>query len=621
MVTLVEETLGTKLATDYESLRRREHELITKLLDVLPKIDNVPEEQIVQVRDALFHADNPFLVVFVGPFSSGKSSIINAILGEELLPVGPVPTTDRIAILRWGEQSERVRTGEYDTVFHPSPLLRKISFVDTPGLESIFQKHEETTRKFLHRADVVLLVMLATQAMTAKNLDYLRIFQEYGKTVILVINQVDVLTPEEAASVRDYVIEQTQAKLGYKPQVWMMSARQALAARMADDGEVDQAALDASGVPQVEKYVDTQLGDVARLRQKLQTPLQIIQNVNQTALEALRSNQAALDQYQNIRENVEQQLAAQKRDQDRSVREMIDMINAKFTETGRRGGEAIREMFRFSNALRSFWRGLLELFGLGGVARRMRGNYVQSAFADVKAFEPIDELPSVVDKLAPRLEGKDIQDIDDLVKYSRREIDGLPDAIRSKVIGEVKPPVQYEREALQTLRPALDTIEEEAKVVETRSLERTVRNTLLYLAAWEILVLVILVFLMRSGSMFSDGQESLQLVLFFITLGAGIAGLALLPLRGRALASAYANRIDHLQARYVETIGKATEKQIDYGMQLRRDAVAPLTRLVEAQTGIQGEQLRSLQDTQQEIVKIEGELAALGKPSFLGLRG
>ncbi|MBE0689317.1 MAG: dynamin family protein, partial [Anaerolineae bacterium] len=477
MDTLVDETLGTKLATDYETLRRREHELITKLLEVLPKIDNVSEERISQVRDALFHADNPFLVVFVGPFSSGKSSIINALLGEEVLPVGPVPTTDRIAILRSGEQAERARTGEYDTVFNPSPLLRKISFVDTPGLESVFQKHEEMTRKFLHRADVVLLVMLATQAMTAKNVDYLKILQEYGKTVILVINQVDVLSDEEAENVRDYVIEQTQAKLGYKPQVWMMSARKAMAARMADDGVLDEEAWEASGVPQIEHYVDTQLGDVARMRQKLQTPLQIIQNVNQTALEALRSNQAALDQYQNIRENVEQQLAAQKRDQDRTVRETIEMSSAKFMEAGRRGGEAVREMFRFSNALRLFWRGLLELIGLGGLARRMRGDYMQAAFAEVKAFEPIDELAGVVDKLAPRLEGKDIQDIDDLVKYSRREIDALPDAIHDKVIGDVKSPVQYERAALQALRPELDTIEEEARVVETRSLERTVRNT------------------------------------------------------------------------------------------------------------------------------------------------
>ena len=97
--------VDTKLATAYESLRRREHDLITNLLDVLPKIDSLNQEGVGQVRDALFHADHPYLVVFVGPFSSGKSSLINALLGDAVLPVGPVPTTDKITILRWGEQS------------------------------------------------------------------------------------------------------------------------------------------------------------------------------------------------------------------------------------------------------------------------------------------------------------------------------------------------------------------------------------------------------------------------------------------------------------------------------------------------------------------------------------
>ena len=70
------------------------------------------------MRDALFHADHPFLIVLVGPFSSGKSSIINALLGDpELLPIGPVPTTDKIAILRWGEQTQRMSGGgEADTI-------------------------------------------------------------------------------------------------------------------------------------------------------------------------------------------------------------------------------------------------------------------------------------------------------------------------------------------------------------------------------------------------------------------------------------------------------------------------------------------------------------------------
>lgn len=177
------ENPSTKLATDYEVVRRREYELITKLLEVLPKVDNLDTARLGQVRDAMFHADHPYLMVFVGPFSSGKSSIINALLGaEELLPIGPIPTTDRISILRWGEDPQRMSSGsEADTVFYPSPLLHKVSFVDTPGLESVFQKHEETTRKFLHRADVVLMVMLATQAMTARNLEYLQTLKEYGK--------------------------------------------------------------------------------------------------------------------------------------------------------------------------------------------------------------------------------------------------------------------------------------------------------------------------------------------------------------------------------------------------------------------------------------------------------
>lgn len=72
-----------KLVQDYEIIRRREYELITGMLDVLPRIDNVGEQQIGQVRDAMFHADHPYLMVLIGPFSSGKSSIINALLGKE----------------------------------------------------------------------------------------------------------------------------------------------------------------------------------------------------------------------------------------------------------------------------------------------------------------------------------------------------------------------------------------------------------------------------------------------------------------------------------------------------------------------------------------------------------
>ena len=224
---------GTKLATDYETLRRREYELITNLLEVLPRVDNLGEDQLARMRDALFHADNPYLMVFVGPFSSGKSSIINALMGKpDLMSVGVTPTTDHISILRWGDEPDRITSGaEVESVFYPSSLLRKVSFVDTPGLESVFQKHEETTTNFLHRSDVVFLVMLATQAMTARNLEYLQRLKEYGTKVIILINQVDLLSDEEASTVYEYVRAEAKSRLGTEPDVWMVSAKKGLQAQ------------------------------------------------------------------------------------------------------------------------------------------------------------------------------------------------------------------------------------------------------------------------------------------------------------------------------------------------------------------------------------------------------
>jgi hypothetical protein len=75
------------------------------------------------------------------------------------------------------------------------------------------------------------------------------------------------------------------------------------------------------------------------------------------------------------------------------------------------------------------------------------------------------------------------------------------------------------------------------------------------------------------------------------------------------LATAYTNRLLKLQTRYLEALTRAADKQVSYGMQLRRDAVLPLTRLIDAQTQIQQEQLGKLQSTGQEMVKIEAELA------------
>jgi len=138
---------------------------------------------------------------------------------------------------------------------------------------------------------------------------------------------------------------------------------------------------------------------------------------------------------------------------------------------------------------------------------------------------------------------------------------------------------------------------------------------------FEILIVVFVVFILAvPGPIIADQPQSDLLALVALVL-LGVVGLAYMPLRGRFLQTAYTNRMLKLQSRYIDTLSRAADKQLEYGMQLRRDSIAPLTRLVEAQTTIQKEQLTQLQAAEQEMMGIETALTSLGKKSFLGLRG
>jgi len=616
---LIENTVDEKLLEAYQSIRRREHKLIHDLLPILSKIDTLDEERVNQVRDAMFHTDHPYLMVLVGPFNAGKSSLVNAMMGStDLLKIGATPTTDSIQILRWGEEAERMESGgEVDTVFYPSPLLKKVSLVDTPGLESVFKSHEQTTRKFLHRADVVLLIMMATQAMTANNLETIQMFKEYGKKVIIVVNQCDLLSETERQEIEDFVRSESKSKLGVQPEIWMLSAKQGLAAYQSD-GSRDEAAWEASGMPAIESYINKQLGDADRLRQKLQTPLQIVQNIHGKALDAVKQNQSALDHYQSINENIDQQLVAQRRGQDKSIRELNTEIEAQFQLISSNSQVALLEIFKLSRAIQSLIGGILQLVGLTRLFGGIRNtSHIEKAFANHKVFQPMEEIRKTVDKIGPRLEGQDMQEIDDLVKYGQTEITKLPEDLQNKVIGTIQAPVKYVRDHIQKLEEQLDPIEQSARKLEVQQLEDALRNTLLYLAAWQLIVLTLLF----AFTQLSSGMEDtgLRFLIILVLPLSALLGFLMLPIRGRMIHTQFANRINTLSQQYQTTISTAADKQIDYGIQLRKDTIAPLTRLIEAQTSIHKEQLENLRSSEQVIVSIESDLNSLGKRKLLGV--
>jgi len=147
-----------------------------------------------RVRDGLFY------VACIGQFKRGKSTLLNALLGEEVVPVGVVPVTAVVTVVRYGERRRaRVRLAdetqleislaelpEYVTeeknhenakgvtaveVFVPSRLLMGgMCFVDTPGIGSVFSGNTEATKAFVPHIDAALVVLGADPPISADEL-------------------------------------------------------------------------------------------------------------------------------------------------------------------------------------------------------------------------------------------------------------------------------------------------------------------------------------------------------------------------------------------------------------------------------------------------------------------
>ena len=156
---------SARLSADFGQLRGRVRGLVDEALATLPKVVGLAPAPSMSCATLSFTPTTRICSFSSAPSAPASPSLINALLrrdADELgvtdgpLAVGPVPTTDRIALLRWGSESERRREGEsLDGVYFPAPILSRVSFVDTPGLGSVFQAQEQITQRFLHRSDAV----------------------------------------------------------------------------------------------------------------------------------------------------------------------------------------------------------------------------------------------------------------------------------------------------------------------------------------------------------------------------------------------------------------------------------------------------------------------------------
>src|SRR4249920_442837 len=109
----------------------------------------------------------PLLFVVVGEVKAGKSSLLNALFGQEFAKVDVLPATDRIYIFRYGAEESSVEVSPQLTErYQPIAFLKDFNVVDTPGTNTMVPEHQTITESFIPRADLVLFVLSITNPWT-----------------------------------------------------------------------------------------------------------------------------------------------------------------------------------------------------------------------------------------------------------------------------------------------------------------------------------------------------------------------------------------------------------------------------------------------------------------------
>lgn len=257
---------------------------------------------------------NAFNLVVLGQFKRGKSSLINALLGENVLPTGVIPLTSIVTRIRYGpvrEMEVRFNDGsvklakpeqvdeyvteaqnpnnakgvKYVTLTFPSRLLRNgVTLVDTPGIGSTYTHNTNTTYAYLPHADAAIFVFSVDPPMSQEECRFLRDIRRFVSKIFFVINKIDYIPDFEMRQAIEFAKQVLERELGVDSiQIHPVSAKLALEGKLREDPHL----LEESQLPDFESFLETFLmkekGDL------------LLASVAETALRILSDLETSVD--------------------------------------------------------------------------------------------------------------------------------------------------------------------------------------------------------------------------------------------------------------------------------------------------------------------------------------
>lgn len=264
--------------------------------------------------------NEPFLFVVVGEVKSGKSSFINALLGEDICKVDAAPITDTVQQIVYGEKRlETMLSKHLKRITLPVDILKTIAIVDTPGTNTLIRHHEQITQQFIPNGDLIFFVVPAKNPHTQSSWDLLNYINvEWRKKVIFILQQADLATHAELKTNIEKVTEYALARNIPSPRIFATSAQQEL------EGRND------SGLEEVREFIRQTITGGAHYRLKLQSITNSIDQIISKIEVSLGQRKNQFDSDKVIVEKVKSRLMTGEQQSGYEIRSLIDRLVSNY---------------------------------------------------------------------------------------------------------------------------------------------------------------------------------------------------------------------------------------------------------------------------------------------------
>jgi GTP-binding protein EngB required for normal cell division len=568
------------------ALLEEERRLLQGIYDIAAELDR-SSEIAEQAKGILEHLDELFLLVVVGEVKSGKSCFINALVGKKICPEGPIPVTDRINILHHGaDEKERLLEDFVIERTFPMEILKNLSIVDTPGTNSIIQRHQEITEGFIPRADLILFVTSIDRPFTETEYQFLSyISGQWRKKIVVILTKVDIRTDDEIVQVLDYIRENAKAKLEIDPLIFPVSSTRAFEGRETGD----EALFEQSRMKEVETYIRERLGELERLKLKLASPVESALSVTDVLEKQLCERAELLEHDFQLLNQLDSQVTQNCKELKERCFKCITNIYDLLREFERRGQNFLEEKITLGsfNTIRD--------------ADKFKALFEKEVVSDLK-----DRVDDVMHSGVDWLMRENIALYEKSLKFLNEKVD--TQRYKDQVMSKGDTSFEYNRE--QIFSAMKDGFKHHVREFDIKGECNRVVNSayrgLLGFLGVEIGAVGIGVL---AATIFSTIW--LDVTGFLLAGAVALTGFFILPAKKRQAVKEFSKKVDELITEFRKTMTSEFDQEIDASLENIRSSYKPYITFYKAETARIEEHRGLLGDCKTGLLALRGEIDAL----------